>query len=390
MKKRLLLVLLTFFVVEINLIYAQTGTIGVRNGSYSLIAPTSITQYQNAKFIYKEPIKPTGGVVWTLPWNTLFIGSKTMPNEGNLSVCESTYVFTITGKYTIEVTGCEVDINIIPNPLVLDIPNHICPYGTQISCPTVISSDYEKVYSVKGNTTAQITQDGILTYEPGSTGTVTVKMSLCKRGFEYAKIDKIITLDPHNDYNLIGMYNINMNGSIQRRYLSPTSNNPVNNGQAVEITFQQNLYNFSWEFLSEIGAFQMSYNQNSKLFRFIPSYKVGDGFRFRFYFNENPNCTHMNYCDYGFTIRSPYSVSYIASSNLVSISREDDSTTLNRMSNQVDTYRIVDALTGVSKKQGQLVQGLNEIDATSISNGVYIVQIMSGDNTESYKISINR
>ena len=98
----------------------------------------------------------------------------------------------------------------------------------------------------------------------------------------------------------------------------------------------------------------------------------------------------MNYCDYGFTIRSPYSVSYIASSNLVSISREDDSTTLNRMSNQVDTYRIVDALTGVSKKQGQLVQGLNEIDATSISNGVYIVQIMSGDNTESYKISINR
>ena len=133
----------------------------------------------------------------------------------------------------------------------------------------------------------------------------------------------------------------------------------------------------------------MSYNPNSKLFRFIPSYQVGGGFRFRFYYNDNPNCTHLNFCDFGFTVRNPYSVAYIASSNMISISREDKSTVQNRMLTN-DAYRIVNALTGVSQKQGQLTKGTNEIDVSNLSNGIYIVQITSGDNTESYKISINR
>lgn len=98
----------------------------------------------------------------------------------------------------------------------------------------------------------------------------------------------------------------------------------------------------------------------------------------------------MNVCDYGFTIRNPYSVSYINSSNMIQISRENDFVILNRMSIQIDTYRIIDALSGALKKQGQLVQDINEINATDIPNGVYVVQIISGDEQENYKISIAR
>ena len=376
MKKKLLLILVLAF---------YTGMCS--SEILKVVGPSVVTQFSIATYkVTVNKYRGSGAYSFQRPYGYQCYDFKGKKIGENLYECIDTLVFTRSGQQSI---FNDVAITVIPNPVKLETPLHICPYGTQLITNETDPYLQKRFSIVKSNSAVNISDTGILTYDPSVSEIITVRYELFFRGEHvFQWIDKDVRLNPHYD-NLIGMYNINMNGSIQRRYLSPTSNNPVNNGQAVEITFQQNLYNFSWEFLSETGAFQMSYNPNSKLFRFIPSYQVGGGFRFRFYYNDNPNCTHLNFCDFGFTVRNPYSVAYIASSNMISISREDKSTVQNRMLTN-DAYRIVNALTGVSQKQGQLTKGTNEIDVSNLSNGIYIVQITSGDNTESYKISINR
>nr|DAU63928.1 MAG TPA: hypothetical protein [Caudoviricetes sp.] len=384
MKKRLLLMLITLFICGVNLIHSQ-----IRKGYIE--GPDEIQQFNAAVFTCHFDPNDHNPIATIIPWHLEIIDKKEFMDSDGMCVWQYTFLCTYdyVGDYdsTVSFTVKGVEKNFIMRKihLAIDIPNHICPYGTQLSLPKV-DSRISKTITITGNNTAKITDAGLLTYDPETGGQIDLMYKL-NVGMK-SEIHKKIQLLPHYN-NLMGAYNIKMNGSTQRRSLSQTSSNPVNNGQAVEITFQQNLYNFSWEFLSETGAFQMSYNPNSRLFRFIPSYQVGSGFRFRFYYNEDPNCTHLNYCDFGFTVRNPYSVAYVASSNVVSICRDDDSTVQNRMLTN-DTYRIVNALTGVSQKPGQLAKGTNEIDVSNILNGIYIVQITSGDNTESYKISINR
>jgi len=388
MKKRLLLVLLTFFIVEINFVYAQTKEAYIEG-------PNEITQFCTGVYSCHYTRKPDDNGISALscqlPWGVKIVDEKMFNDPEGMRVWQLTLLFNYdyNGDYDSDmdfsIMGIKKNIILRKIHLSIDVPNHICPYGTQITLPKV-DSRIGTTTTITGNNTAKITDTGLLTYDPETGGQIDLMYKI-NAGMQ-PEVHKKIQLIPHYS-NLMGAYNIKMNGSTQRRSLSQTSSNPVNNGQAVEITFQQNLYNFSWEFLSETGAFQMSYNPNSRLFRFIPSYQVGSGFRFRFYYNEDPNCTHLNYCDFGFTVRNPYSVAYVASSNVVSICRDDDSTVQNRMLTN-DTYRIVNALTGVSQKQGQLAKGTNEIDVSNILNGIYIVQITSGDNTESYKISINR
>lgn len=390
MKKKILLVLITLFTCGINWGYSQTKIIEVRNGSYSLTAPASIIQYQDAKFIYKKP-KISGdisAIQWMLPWGTINTGTKELPSEGEYSVTEHTFLFSNTGETMIKATGCQMNVNVIPNPLMLNVPSHICPNGTQLSSSTKFSSAYEKRYSVKGNSTAQITKDGLLTYKLGSTGSVVVNMSIGMGDQVFASVEKSITLNPHST-ELYGRYDLETNGRIQSVNLSK-GKNEVNNGQPVKLSFSGNLQYFSWEALSPLGATTVNYDKNTKTLNFTPSYQYGFELKFRFKYIEDLNCTHVNTCDYTFKIRDRYSVSYMASSNVIRISKENDPMVVNYISSQSDTYRILDVLTGVVQKTGQLEQDINDIDVANISKGVYIVQIISSGEAYNYKILINK
>jgi len=389
MKKRVLLVLITLFLGELNFVYSQSRE------SY-LEGPDEVLQYCTGTYTYHYwPQNNTPGVsilpVWIIMWGVEVVDEKSFIDSEGMHAMQKTLLYTTNyadnrdASMDVTVSGITKTVVVKKNPLLISIPNHICPYGTQIIFPEV-DHRIGKTITITGDRTAQITDMGLLTYDPETIGEIDLEYKLGVAGD--ATIHKKIRLEPDYKY-LQGMYDVEINNSIRRVRLSEDKNY-ANNGKAVELCLNSDILNFSWELLTGTGAFEISYDKNSKIFRFIPSYQVGHEVRFRFSFNRNINCTHMNVCDYGFTIRNPYSVSYINSSNVIQISRENDFVILNRMSTQIDAYRIIDALSGTLKKQGQLVQDINEINATDIPNGVYVVQIISGDEQESYKISIAR
>lgn len=378
MKKKLLL-LIILFIIGIHSLSSQV---------LKVVGPSVITQFSTATYtvtLYEH--RGSGAYYPDQTWGHYcfdFKGKKKGEHEYEYT---DTLVFTRSGRQSIY---NNFPVDVIPNPVKIELPAHVCPYGTQLL--TNETSPYlQKRFTILDNSRgAKISNTGLLTYAPSLSATIKVRYELFFRNTNcFCWIDKDIQLNPH--YNSFqGWYDVEINNKTQRVYLSLEDKNYVNNNKPVELYLESGIQNFSWELLSSTGAYKMSYNKNTKIFSFVPLYQIGGEVIFRFSYNKDLDCTHMNINDYSFTIRNPYSVSFESSSNLIKISKDDNSAFLGRMSTQVDTYKIINALTGVFHKQGQLVYDINEIDVANIPNGIYIVQIASGNSQESYKVSIAR
>ena len=379
MKKKIFLTVLIVFVVNIcpvksDIVEPYTG-------------PTEVLQYTEA--VYTAIVYNDSGA-----WQH-------HPREGIVQDVSTDIENIGVHLYRVKVTcvfiGVGVDnflgltITVKPNPLVLEVPSHACPYGTQLKF-TDISSHLRKDISISGNSTAKISETGLLTFDPSSTGIINVKMAVYfKWGgsiheFEVGSVEKQIAIAPH-DFRC--SYYIEYAGgqTSNPQDFIPNSNNMLIEGEKTIVNFMSYYENFSWELLTPNNATDISYEAWNGIFKFIPHSRNGRSVRFGFKYNT-PGCPIQQTCVVYFLIsNNPYDVVYSASSNIISIKRDNENT-LSRMAVVNDNYSIIDAMSGVIKKQGILNQVVNEIDASNLPKGVYFVQITSGEDVQSYKISI--
>lgn len=98
-------------------------------------------------------------------------------------------------------------------------------------------------------------------------------------------------------------------------------------------------------------------------------------------------CTTTKYYLFRNILQSGYSVNYQPDSDVVSLSKDPDKENYVQSN---DRYDIIDAATGSIKKNGIIVSEETQIDVSGLSNGIYVIRILSGGQSQSLKIMINK
>lgn len=351
--------------------------------------PATAMQYRDAVTItvhYKPSFDgDVDSFQWIDPWGAfLDISSSTGKDVNGYTTVSRTIIFLISGNVTISTNKVSKSITVTSNPLELSVPSHICPGGTQLSCSAIVSPLLTKSYSVSGNSTAKISDTGLLTYDSKESGSANVKISLLYGNNVVKTTDKVVSLDTRHIPT--GHYSFEYNGAPYSRNLS--KNNPVDWGSSVTAVFYlEGMKNCSAKLLTLDAAinFQHSaYGDRSEVI-FKPVGNEGEIVTIRLTYNM-PGCPNLVTYDCNFIIEGSYSVAY--SSNVLTIKKQI--VQKNRsLSTNVDQYMLIDALTGNLVKRGQLTQDVTDINISGTPKGIYIVKIISKNNTKSYKISVN-
>lgn len=321
---------------------------------------------------------------WIDPWGAfLEISSSKGKDADGYTTVSQTIIFLTSGEITVSSNKAHKNILVQSNPLELSVPNHICPSGTQLTCATVVSPLLTKSYSVSGVSTAKITNTGLLTYDSKENGTLKARVSLLYgNNTSIESVEKTINLDVSHIPS--GHYSFEYNGLTYNRSIS-ISNNPVDWGEIITSDFYiSGMTNFSWSFLTPdavVNTSHSSIGSDRHQIKFKPVGNIGDVITLRLKYNK-PGCPNLITYDCNFVIEGSYSVSY--NSNTLTIKKQ-----MGQGNRSIDQYTLVNALNGNLVKKGQLTQNVSSIDVSGISKGIYIVNIISGDYTRSFKIYIN-
>ncbi len=267
------------------------------------------------------------------------------------------------------------DIQVQSNPLIISMPENVCPFGTQIGVSEIsphMRIDFLNVYP-RG--IGNVSSNGFLTYPSSQSGEAFFSYNVLIPGYSGLSPSQTpkFQLRPHE---LIGSYYYS-GGAL--RTLSQYSSNYTPRTDLTIIEFDMPMSSFSYELLTPGNVIGM--RQNAKKFEF----RITDGDAiFRFTFDWGCCTTTENII---FTTNSSYNIS--TQSGLLSINKEQSNGTeyaVNKISK--DRYEIIDANTGIIKKNGLLTSNYNQIDASGLSNGLYVVRVISGDHVQTEKITI--
>lgn len=381
--EKMIFAMCMLFICSLNSLYSQE----LKASDVYMELPETAVQYRDVVTATVHCRSSLDGSDNVLNWinlmeNCLVISSSKGKDANGYTTFSQTFIFLTSG--TIQVISSKVSKSIFvqSNPLELSIPNHICPSGTQLTCAAAISPLLTKSYTVSGNSTAKITNTGLLTYDSKEIGTIKAKVSLlygnsiCKQSEE-----ETISLDV--SHKLSGHYSSDYNGATYNRNISNT-NNPVDWGAEVSSDFYlSGMTNFSWSFLTPdavVNTSHVNVGSDRHQIKFKPVGNIGDIITLRLKYNK-PDCPNLITYDCLFIIEGSYSIAY--SSNVLSIKKQAVPN-----GRSVDQYIMTNALNGNLMKKGPLNQDITFIDVSGFPKGIYIVKVISGTYARSFKISI--
>lgn len=210
-------------------------------------------------------------------------------------------------------------------------------------------------------------------------------MSVSFNGKVVGSVEKSFYLNPH----IVGVCSfMATNGVFEQNPLSFIGNNSIPAGKEISIEFSSPIQNLSWTTYPTNIAVNISYNSTSRILKFTANNRPNSTFRFTFSY-RSVGCPNNQTTVCNFKILSSYNVSYVSSSNIIRI--EDDSEDLSVMMTRAsDRYVIANATTGTIKKEGLLSSEVSEIDVSTLPQGIYVVQIISGTEVSSYKVVVKR
>lgn len=319
---------------------------------------------------------------WMFPWPTPLTVKNVYEREpNNYKVQIRTLVFLHSGQDTITAGGIDKGITIISNPFSIILPDHICPQGTQITTSEV-SSFFSKSFSVSGvDPTAKISESGLLTYDPTKHGTLKIKASISYNNKAVAIAEKDITIGAHDLHG----YLYPNNYEYTRRDLENNNYIPANN--TITVHFGMDFTEFSYELLKTSGVPEVNYSRNNLVFHNM-SMPAGYVIPFKFTYKlagcKEPTIQYVNFIvldEDDYLVGPSYPTVYInrINTNQVRLTKNAKN----------DKYTIIEASTGIIKKEGYLNSEKNEINISNLSKGLYIVRIQTPNKTENHKIFIN-
>lgn len=385
--KKKIWILCLLFLCGLQAMQAQ----GTQRASDYMEAPATVKQYCEATFVLHHV--PTGGdvdvITWVLPWDNIIEVASKSYNENGYAVDARTFIFTAPGTYKIGAGGASKTISVISNPLSLSAPTTVCPWGTQLNL-SEISSYLTREFEVSGGGgSLAITKDGLLTYDDLFEGTCSVSYSVKYGGVVQDRLAQAVSmrLKPHV---LTGKYYLSDDGSPSgKEYVLRISSNFIPLEKEV-IAY----VDLSGAKLKKFNLIPSSYNQVTiyeiNLLSGRIRFKVTKGANVSFEYALEYAC-HVKEGRCDFTIRgnnSTYLVSAPAGSGIIRIGKENEA--IGKSTRMADQYDILNALTGSVLLKGRLAESENEVDASALPRGIYIVRIYTSEGIQTHKISIEK
>lgn len=379
-------ILCLFFLCGVKGLFAQ----GTQRASDYMEAPATVKQYCDATFVLHHV--PSGGdvdaITWSLPWDNIVGVANSSYNENGYWVESNTFVFTAPGTYRISAGGASKTIVVTSNPLTLSASSNICPRGTQLTF-SEISSHLNRKFEFSGNQVSSMYVDdnGLLTYNDIYGGVCEISYSVKYGEKICGKLEKPLSIN-RKSHSISGTYCYTDGGyPVSPDYDLHGSSNFVPLGQEVTVDVdvsQARLLKFDLISNSNYSVDIREKNLYSGRIRFI----ITKGTNISFNYSLDYGChVKTDRCD--FTVRrmnTTYSVAAPAYSGIIRIEKENKDVV--KSVPTTTPYNIVNALTGTVVLKGCLTQDINEVDASVLSNGIYVVQIYSGEEVQTHKISV--